>query len=91
MKLALHGYGKMGRAVDAIARQRGHDVVAVLDKTKRDINGAEVMNPPPDAFTPSATSPLRNAGYAGDATIQIPQGDFFGNPRDTTPNIGAIE
>jgi 4-hydroxy-tetrahydrodipicolinate reductase len=43
MKLALHGYGKMGRAVDAIARQRGHDVVAVLDKTKRDINGAEVL------------------------------------------------
>jgi 4-hydroxy-tetrahydrodipicolinate reductase len=43
MKLALHGYGKMGRAVDAIARERGHEVVAVLDKSKRDINGAEVL------------------------------------------------
>jgi 4-hydroxy-tetrahydrodipicolinate reductase len=43
MKLALHGYGKMGHAVDAIARQRGHEIVAVLDKAKRELNGAEVL------------------------------------------------
>lgn len=44
MKLALHGYGKMGHAIDAIARQRGHDVVAVLDgKRKAELNGAQVL------------------------------------------------
>ena len=33
MKLALVGYGKMGRAVEAVAMERGHDVVARIDPT----------------------------------------------------------
>ena len=31
MKLVLFGYGRMGRAVESVARERGHDVTAVLD------------------------------------------------------------
>ncbi len=31
MKLALIGYGKMGHAVERIARERGHEIVAVID------------------------------------------------------------
>jgi 4-hydroxy-tetrahydrodipicolinate reductase len=31
VKIALHGYGKMGKAVEQIARERGHDVVATAD------------------------------------------------------------
>lgn len=31
MKLLLLGYGRMGRAVEAIARERGHEITAVLD------------------------------------------------------------
>ena len=33
MKLALVGYGKMGRAVEDVALQRGHEVVARIDPT----------------------------------------------------------
>ena len=32
MKLALIGYGKMGKAVEQIALQRGHNIVATIDK-----------------------------------------------------------
>ena len=31
MKIALIGYGKMGRMIENIARQRGHDIVAAID------------------------------------------------------------
>ena len=31
MKIALIGYGKMGHAVERIARERGHEIVAVID------------------------------------------------------------
>lgn len=31
MKIALIGYGKMGHAVEKIARERGHEIVAVID------------------------------------------------------------
>ena len=33
MKLALVGYGKMGRAVERVAMERGHEVVARIDPT----------------------------------------------------------
>jgi 4-hydroxy-tetrahydrodipicolinate reductase len=33
MKLALVGYGKMGRAVENVALERGHEVVARIDPT----------------------------------------------------------
>ncbi len=44
MKLALVGYGKMGRVVENVAIERGHEVVARIDPTldTRDI-GAETL------------------------------------------------
>lgn len=42
MKLALHGYGKMGRAVEKIAAERGHRIVAICHRDS-DLKGAEVM------------------------------------------------
>lgn len=44
MKLALVGYGKMGRAVESVAMERGHEVVARIDPTldTKDI-GAETL------------------------------------------------
>ena len=33
MKIALVGYGKMGRIIDEIAQERGHDIVARLRET----------------------------------------------------------
>ncbi len=44
MKIAIVGYGKMGRAIDEIATAQGHVVVAKLEEkpTKENTNGAEV-------------------------------------------------
>jgi 4-hydroxy-tetrahydrodipicolinate reductase len=44
VKLALHGYGKMGHAVEKIARESGHEVVAIFTSSKKSqLNGAEVV------------------------------------------------
>lgn len=32
MKIALIGYGKMGHIIEQIARSRGHEIVAIIDK-----------------------------------------------------------
>lgn len=32
MKIALLGYGRMGKAIEVIAKQRGHEIVAIIDK-----------------------------------------------------------
>jgi 4-hydroxy-tetrahydrodipicolinate reductase len=42
MKIALHGYGKMGRAVEKVARERNHEIVAIVHRGS-DLNGAEVI------------------------------------------------
>lgn len=35
MKIALIGYGRMGRLIEEIARERGHEIVAVIDVDNR--------------------------------------------------------
>ncbi|MEO7311804.1 MAG: 4-hydroxy-tetrahydrodipicolinate reductase [Chitinophagaceae bacterium] len=36
MKIALVGYGKMGQAIEAIAVERGHEIVLTIDVTNRE-------------------------------------------------------
>lgn len=44
MKIALHGYGKMGKTIERVAVERGHEVVAIFDVDRRsEMNGAEVL------------------------------------------------
>jgi 4-hydroxy-tetrahydrodipicolinate reductase len=44
MKIALHGYGKMGQTIERVAAAAGHEVVCVLDLDRRDpLAGAEVL------------------------------------------------
>ena len=44
MKVALHGYGKMGRTVEKMAKERGHEVVCVFDVGRVEpLAGAEVL------------------------------------------------
>jgi 4-hydroxy-tetrahydrodipicolinate reductase len=44
MKLALHGYGKMGKTIEAMAKERGHEVVCILDIDREEpLNGSEVL------------------------------------------------
>ncbi|CVK16728.1 dihydrodipicolinate reductase [Apibacter mensalis] len=44
MKIALVGYGKMGKAIEEIALNQNHEIVARLEKkpTQENLNGAEV-------------------------------------------------
>ena len=44
MKIALVGYGKMGKAIEEIAQKQNHQIVARLEEkpTKKNINGADV-------------------------------------------------
>jgi 4-hydroxy-tetrahydrodipicolinate reductase len=44
MKIAIHGYGKMGRTIEKVAVESGHEVVCILDLDRDEpLNGAEVM------------------------------------------------
>src|SRR3954468_6102796 len=44
MKLALHGYGKMGKTIESMAKERGHEVVCILDVDRDEpLSGAEVL------------------------------------------------
>lgn len=43
MKIALIGYGKMGRMVEEIARERGHEIVSIIDLDNQDDFGSEVF------------------------------------------------
>ncbi|MDP4239003.1 MAG: 4-hydroxy-tetrahydrodipicolinate reductase [Bacteroidota bacterium] len=36
MKIALIGYGKMGKTIERIARERGHEIVSIIDLDNRD-------------------------------------------------------
>lgn len=44
MKIALLGYGRMGKAIEELAKDRGHEIVSVYDKdsTQGDISKADV-------------------------------------------------
>ncbi|MBD5301071.1 MAG: 4-hydroxy-tetrahydrodipicolinate reductase [Bacteroides sp.] len=69
MKIALIGYGKMGHAIERIARERGHEIVAVIDvHNSADIEGDAFKTA--DAaieFTTPATAPdnVMRAAAAG--------------------------
>lgn len=41
MKIALIGYGKMGKTIERIAKERGHEIVLTIDVTNRDALTAE--------------------------------------------------
>ena len=44
MKIAIHGYGKMGQTIERVAREAGHEVVCILDVDRREpLRGAEVV------------------------------------------------
>lgn len=45
MKIALVGYGRMGHAIERIARERGHEITAIIDVNNHDeITGEGVRN-----------------------------------------------
>ncbi len=43
MKIALIGYGKMGKAIEAIALERGHEIAVRIDATGENLFGSEAF------------------------------------------------
>ncbi|HSP13734.1 MAG TPA: dihydrodipicolinate reductase C-terminal domain-containing protein [Thermoanaerobaculia bacterium] len=44
MKIAIHGYGKMGKTIEKVARENGHEITAIYDVDREPgINGSEVV------------------------------------------------
>lgn len=43
MKIALIGYGKMGRMIEEVARERGHEIVSVIDIDNREDMAGEAF------------------------------------------------
>jgi 4-hydroxy-tetrahydrodipicolinate reductase len=44
MKIAIHGYGKMGRTIEKVAVEAGHEIVCILDEGRDEpLAGAEVL------------------------------------------------
>ena len=44
MKIALIGYGKMGRMIEQIARGRGHEIVCIIDVDNQQDFDSEAFN-----------------------------------------------
>ena len=43
MNIALIGYGKMGKTIERIARERGHDIVSIIDIDNRNDFNSEAF------------------------------------------------
>jgi hypothetical protein len=55
-----------------------------------DVDGAPVMDPTAAMFSLAARSAALDAGATA-LDVPLPTTDFFGNPRDAMPDLGAIE
>ncbi len=69
MKIALIGYGKMGRIIERIALERGHEIVSIIDINNRDDFNSEAYKSADVAIefsVPSvAVSNIRSSFAAG--------------------------
>lgn len=72
MKIALHGYGKMGKAVEQAAAAAGHQIVAWFDHRRKigegSLNGAEVVI---DFSSPEALDGVLEAACQGRTNLVI--------------------
>jgi 4-hydroxy-tetrahydrodipicolinate reductase len=72
MNIALFGYGKMGREIEAIALQRGHSVVLKIDKDNRDaITAAELKKADVAIEFSTPHTVLPNIRFCLDAGIPV--------------------
>jgi 4-hydroxy-tetrahydrodipicolinate reductase len=69
MRLALHGYGRMGRAVERIARERGHEIAAAIGSAGGKLpGGVDVVL---DFSTPAAVEGAVSLACSGAAALVI--------------------
>lgn len=75
MKIALIGYGKMGKEIERIARSRGHEVVCIVDINNQEELGGEAFRSADVAieFTSPATA-YGNCLKAFEAGVKVVSG-----------------
>jgi len=65
MKIALLGYGRMGKAIETIAQERGHEIVAIIDKNEKKGSLSEVQVAINFSVPTAAVENLKEAFDAG--------------------------
>ena len=75
MKIALIGYGKMGKTIEKIALERGHEIVSIIDIDNREDFGSEAFKSADVAieFTAPAVA-FDNCMKAMDAGVKVVSG-----------------
>ena len=75
MKIALIGYGKMGKTIERIARERGHEIVSIIDINNREDFNSEAFKSADVAieFTAPAVA-FDNCMKAMDAGVKVVSG-----------------
>ncbi|MBQ3243457.1 MAG: 4-hydroxy-tetrahydrodipicolinate reductase [Bacteroidaceae bacterium] len=75
MKIALIGYGKMGKTIEKIALERGHEIVSIIDVDNREDFGSEAFKSADVAieFTAPAVA-FENCMRAMDAGVKVVSG-----------------
>ncbi len=75
MKIALIGYGKMGKTIEKIALERGHEIVSVIDIDNRDDFKSEAFRSADVAIEFTAPQvALENYKAAWDAGVAVVSG-----------------
>jgi 4-hydroxy-tetrahydrodipicolinate reductase len=69
MKIALIGYGKMGKAIDTIAQERGHEIVLRADGDGYDIEALKQADVAIEFTTPDAA--VKNIKTCADVGVPI--------------------
>ncbi len=65
MKIALIGYGKMGKEIEKVARSRGHEIVCIIDINNQDDFESEAFKSAvPDGW-PSMAKKSRSSARKG--------------------------
>ena len=65
MKIALLGYGRMGKAIETIAKERGHKIVAIFDKNEKKGTLAEAQVAINFSIPSAAVENIKEAFNAG--------------------------
>ena len=75
MKIALIGYGKMGKTIEKIALERGHEIVSIIDIDNREDFGSEAFKSADVAIEFTApTVAFDNCMKAMDAGVKVVSG-----------------
>jgi 4-hydroxy-tetrahydrodipicolinate reductase len=98
MKIGIVGYGRMGKQIECIAKDKGHDIVTFDTQCKADFNEINVANLKGIDVVIDFTIPkaaLKNSKIYNEAGVNVVMGttgwyDQMQDMKNSTKNIGFI-